>query len=71
MPMYTVPELDKESTEAIPPMRPLPILHLHDRKKMDVCLINLNKGEDDKGCLKCCNILKWVQLCKDNYWRVA
>ena len=56
--MYTVPELDKESTEAIPPMRPLPILHLHDRKKMDVCLINLNKGEDDKGCLKCCNILK-------------
>jgi hypothetical protein len=24
-----------------------------------VCLINFNKGEDDEGCLKFCNILKW------------
>jgi hypothetical protein len=22
-------------------------------------LINFNKGEDDEGCLKFCNILKW------------
>ena len=26
---------------------------------MGVCLINFNKGEDDVGCLKFCNILKW------------
>jgi hypothetical protein len=26
---------------------------------MEVCLINFNKGEDDEGCLKFCNILKW------------
>jgi len=25
---------------------------------MEVCLINFNKGEDDEGCLKFCNILK-------------
>jgi len=23
------------------------------------CLINLNNGQDDEGCLKFCNILKW------------
>jgi hypothetical protein len=39
-------------------MRPLPILHLHDWGKMEVCLINFKKGEDDEGCLKFCNILK-------------
>jgi len=26
---------------------------------MEVCLINFNKGKDDEGCLKFCNILKW------------
>jgi hypothetical protein len=26
---------------------------------MEVCLINLNKGQDDEGCLEFCNILKW------------
>jgi hypothetical protein len=26
---------------------------------MEVCLINFNKGEDDEGCLKFGNILKW------------
>ena len=25
---------------------------------MEECLINLNKGENDEGCLKFCNILK-------------
>jgi len=25
---------------------------------MEVCLINFDKGEDDEGCLKFCNILK-------------
>jgi hypothetical protein len=28
--------------------RPLPIPHLHDWRKMEVCLINFNKGEDDE-----------------------
>ena len=37
-------------------MRPLPIPHLHDWRKMEVRLINFNKGEDDEGCLKFCNI---------------
>jgi len=26
---------------------------------MEVCSINFNKGEDDEGCLKVFNILKW------------
>jgi len=26
---------------------------------MKVCLINFNKGKDDEGNLKFCNILKW------------
>jgi len=37
-------------------VRPLPIPHLHDWRKMEVCLINFNKGENDEGCLKFCNI---------------
>jgi hypothetical protein len=40
-------------------VRPLPIPHLHDWGKMEVCLINFNKGKDDEGCLKFYNILKW------------
>jgi hypothetical protein len=33
---------------------------------MEVCLINMNKGEGDEGCLKFCNILKWsLKLCKE------
>jgi len=39
--LLAVPDLDKE--------RPLPIPHLHDWKKMEVCLINFNKGNDDEG----------------------
>jgi hypothetical protein len=35
---------------------PLPIPHLHDWRKMEVCLINFNKGKDDEGCLKFCHI---------------
>jgi len=44
-------------------MRPLPIPHLHDWREMEACLINFNKGEDDEGCLKFCNILKWECNC--------
>ena len=51
-------------------MRPLPIPHLHDWRKMEACLINFNKGKDDEGCLKFCNIWNGVQLCKENYWSV-
>jgi hypothetical protein len=32
-----------------PLVRPLPIPHLHDWRKMKVCLINLNKCEDHEG----------------------
>jgi hypothetical protein len=53
-----VPDLDKERPLAIPLARPLPIPNLHDWRKKEVCLINMNKGEDDEGCLKFCNILK-------------
>jgi len=55
----SVPDLDKERHYTIPLVRPLPIPHLHDWGKMGVCLINFNKGEDDEGCLKFCNIMKW------------
>jgi hypothetical protein len=53
-----VPDLDKERPYAIAFTRPLPIPHLHDWRKMEVCLINFNKGEDDEGCLIFCHILK-------------
>ena len=45
-------DLDKERPQANPLVRPLPILHLHDWRKMEVCLINFNKSKDDEGCLK-------------------
>ena len=54
-----VPDIDKERPQANPLVRPLPIPHLHNWRNMEVCLINFNKGEDDEGCLKFCNILKW------------
>ena len=38
VPLYTVPDLDKERRLAIPLVRPLPKPHLHDWRKMDVCL---------------------------------
>jgi len=57
--IYPVPDLDKERPEANPLVRPLPIPYLRDWRKMQVCLINFNKGKDDEGCLKFCNILKW------------
>ena len=44
-------------------MRPLPNPHLHEWRKIELCLINFNKGEDDEGCLKFCNILKWSAKC--------
>ena len=59
----SVPDLDKQRSQAIPLVRPLPTPLLHDWRQMEVCLINLNKGEDDKGCLKFCNILKWSATC--------
>jgi hypothetical protein len=57
-----VPDLDKDRPYSIPPLvRPLqiPHQHLHDWGKIQVCLIKFNKGENDEGCLKFCNILKW------------
>jgi hypothetical protein len=54
-----VPDLDKERPYANPLVRPLPIFHLHDWRKIKVCLINFNKGEDDEECLKFCNNLEW------------
>jgi hypothetical protein len=56
---YLVPDLDKERPYANPLVRPIPIHHLHHWRKIEVCLTNFNKGEDDDGCLKFCNILKW------------
>jgi hypothetical protein len=55
----TSADLDKERPYAIPLVRLLTIPHLHDWRKMGIYLINFNKGEDDEGCLKFCNILKW------------
>jgi hypothetical protein len=54
-----VPDLDKERPYAFPLVRPLSIPNLHDWRKIETCLINFNKGEDDEGCLKFCNVLKW------------
>jgi len=50
-------DLDKERPLSFPLVRPLPIPYLHDWRKMEVCLINYNKGEDDDGCFRFCNIL--------------
>ena len=61
---YAVPELDKERPQANPLVRPLTIPHHHDWRKIEVCLINFNKGEDDDGCLTFCNILKWSATAK-------
>jgi hypothetical protein len=44
-------------TYAITLVRLLPIPLLHDWRKMEVCK-TFNKGENDEGCLKFCNILK-------------
>jgi hypothetical protein len=44
-----VPYLDKERPYAITLVRPLQIPHLHDWRKMEVCLVNFNKREDDEG----------------------
>jgi hypothetical protein len=35
-------------------VRPLPIPHLHDWRKMEV-YFDFNKGKDYEGCLKFCN----------------
>jgi len=47
--------------------RPHPIPN-HQEGKMEECLINFNKVEDNEGCLKFCNILK---LSKKYYRKVA
>jgi hypothetical protein len=49
---FAVPDVDKERPYAIPPVKPLPIPNLHDWRKIEVCLINFNKGKDDEGCLE-------------------
>jgi hypothetical protein len=56
--LYTVTDLDKERPQAIS----LGFSHSlpHDYRKIEDCLINMNKGEDDDGCLKFCNILKYI-----------
>jgi hypothetical protein len=33
-------------------VRPLKIPHLHDWRKMEVCLIQFNKGKEDEGVFK-------------------
>jgi hypothetical protein len=38
---------------------PLPIFHLHDWRKMEVCLVNFNKGEDDERWFE---ILKYSEM---------
>jgi hypothetical protein len=40
---------EKRGTLGYSTCEALPIPHLHDWRKMEVCLINLNKGEDDEG----------------------
>jgi hypothetical protein len=49
-----MPDLDKERPSAIPLVRPLPISHLHTWRRMDVFLINFNKGEEAERCLQSC-----------------
>jgi hypothetical protein len=56
--LKAVLDLNKERAYVIPLVRPITIPHLHDWRKMEVSLIIFNTGEDDKGCLKFCNILK-------------
>ena len=34
---------------------------------MEECLISMNKDEDDEGCLKFYNILKWSATVQENY----
>jgi hypothetical protein len=48
-------------------VRPLSIPHLDDWRRMEVSLINFNTGDDDEGCLKLCNILKWSATVQENY----
>ena len=56
--LYTVTDLDIERPQTIS----LGVTHAlpHDYRKIEDCLINMNKGEDDDGCLKFCNILKYI-----------
>ena len=40
-------------------VRPLSIPHLHDWRKMEVWLINFNKGEDDEGVFIILQYSEW------------
>ena len=50
-----VPDLDKE--------RPVPIPQLLDWRKMEVCLINFNKGDDD--------ILQYSEIEGNCVWKIT
>jgi hypothetical protein len=52
-------DLDKERPYDITLVRSLLIPHLYHWRKMEVFLINFNKGKDYEGCLKFCNIMEW------------
>ena len=56
--LYTVTYLEKERPQATS----LGLSHSlpHDYMKIEDCLINMNKGGDDDGCLQFCNILKYI-----------
>jgi hypothetical protein len=51
-------------------VRPFPIPHLQDWRKMKVCLINFNKGKDDEEHLKFCNSAHALPLPRDIFGHV-
>ena len=55
--MWSVPDLDIERTYAIPLVRSLPIPHLHDWRKMEVCLIHPS----------CYNLVGLLSICNSQY----
>ena len=56
-----VPDLDKERPQAIPLVRPLTIPHVHDWRKMQVCLINFNV-QSFKSALWKVSIFIWYKF---------
>lgn len=57
--LLSVPDLEKEKPYANPLARPPPNFPPSLERDGSVCLIDFNKGNDDDGCLKICNIMKW------------